>query len=151
MVANAPSAHANGEDPRRARVLAGRGLQPRASYARDRRLVLCHMTTQSQMLLPCATDHALETACPHPSKAVHTEDFGQVAFTIEAQPGCPIHLTKYMVYHTSHTASPAEVCGRAEWTIDRMMQQGFQPLLAAQEQYMQDFWHRSDVRISDIS
>jgi alpha,alpha-trehalose phosphorylase len=114
------------------------------------RLVLCHTTDKSQMLLACATDHALETACPHASKAVHTEDFGQVAFTIEAQPGCPIHLTKYMVYHTSHTASPAEVCGRAEWTMDRVMQQGFPPLLAAQEQYMEDFWHRSDVRISAL-
>jgi alpha,alpha-trehalose phosphorylase len=31
--------------------------------------------------------------------------------------------------------------------MDRVMQQGFQPLLAAQEQYMDDFWHRSDVRI----
>ena len=150
MAANAPSAHTNGDDPRRASVLAGRVLQPRASYARECRLVLCHTTTKSQMILACATDHALETACPHASKVVHTEDFGQVAFTIEAQPGCPIHLTKYMVYHTSHTASPAEVCGRAEWTMDRMMQQGFQPLLAAQAQYMEDFWHRSDVRLSDI-
>src|SRR6266498_4557075 len=150
MVANAPSAHANGNDPRRASVLAGRVLQPRASYAKDRRIVLCHTTDKSQMLLACATDHALETACPHASKAVHTEDFGQVAFTIEAQPGCPIHLTKYMVYHTSHTASPEEVCGRAEWTLDRVMQQGFQPLLAAQEQYMDEFWRRSDVRIRDI-
>ena len=34
--------------------------------------------------------------------------------------------------------------------MDRVMQQGFQPLLAAQEQYMEDFWHRSDVRIRDI-
>src|SRR5947209_6775849 len=151
MVANAPSAHTNGDDPRRASVFAGRVLQPRTSYAKERRLVLCHTTDKSQMLLACATDHALETACPHASKAVHTEDFGQVAFTIEAQPGCPIHLTKYMVYHTSQTASPEEVCGRAEWTMDRVMQQGFQQLLTAQEQYMKDFWHRSDVRISDVS
>src|SRR6267143_3389443 len=150
MVANAPSARANEDDPRRASVLAGRVLQHRASYARDRRLVPCHATDKSQMLLACATDHDFETACPHASKTVHTEDFGQVAFTIEAQPGCPIHLTKYMVYHTSHTASPEALCGRAEWTLDRVMQQGFQPLLAAQEQYMEDFWHRSDVRISAI-
>src|SRR2546428_8412943 len=150
VVANAPSAHANGEDPRRARVLAGRVLQPRASYAKERRLGLGHRPAKSQMLLACATDHALETACPHASKAVHTEDFGQVAFTIEAQPECPIHLTKYMVYHTSHTASLEALCGRAEWTLDRVMQQGFQPLLAAQEQYMEDFWHRSDVRLSAI-
>src|SRR6266568_4616112 len=150
MVANAPSAHTNGDDPRRASVCAGRVLQPLASYAKERRLVLCHTTAKSQMILACATDHALETACPHAYKAVHNEDFGQVAFTIEAQPGCPIHLTKYMVYHTSQTASPEALCGRAEWTMDRMMQQGFQKLLAAQEQYMDDFWHRSDVRIRDI-
>jgi alpha,alpha-trehalose phosphorylase len=74
----------------------------------------------------------LETACSHTYQAVHTEDFGQVAFTIAARPGCPIHLTKYMVYQTSPTASPDELCGRAEWTLDRVMHQGFPPLLAAQ-------------------
>ena len=150
MVANEPSARANGDDPRQASVFAGRVLHHRASYAKDRRIVLCHATDKSRMTLACATDHALETACPHAYKAVHTEDFGQVAFTIEARPGCPIHLTKYMVYHTSQTASPAELCGRAEWTMDRVMQQGFQQLLAAQEQYMDDFWRRSDVRVRDI-
>jgi len=125
-------------------------LHHRASYAKDRRLVLCHATDKSQMILACATDHALETTCPHAYKAVHSEDFGQVAFTIEARPGCPIHLTKYMVYHTSPTASSEELCGRAEWTMDRVMNQGFQQLLAAQEQYMDDFWRRSDVQVRDI-
>jgi alpha,alpha-trehalose phosphorylase len=112
--------------------------------------VLCHATDKSRMTLTCATDHALETACPHACKAVHTEDFGQVAFTIAARPGCPIHLTKYMVYHTSQTASSEELCGRAEWTMDRVMHQGFQQLLTAQEQYMDDFWRHSDVRVRDI-
>ena len=150
MAANEPSARTNGDDPRQARVFAGRVLHHRTSYAKDRRIVLCHATDKSRMILACATDHALETSCPHAYKVVHTEDFGQVAFTIEAQPGCPIHLTKYMVYHTSQTASAEELCGRAEWTMDRVMNQGFQPLLAAQEQYMDDFWRRSDVRVRDI-
>src|SRR6266566_3304412 len=57
-----PSTHTNGDDPRRASVFAGRVLQPRTSYAKERRLVLCHTTAKSQMLLACATDHALETA-----------------------------------------------------------------------------------------
>ena len=55
-----------------------------------------------------------------------------------------------MVYHTSQTASAEELCGRAEWTLDRVVSQGFERLLAAQEQYMDDFWRRSDVRIKDI-
>jgi alpha,alpha-trehalose phosphorylase len=151
MVANEPSARANGDDPRQASVFAGRVLHHRASYAKDRRIVLCHATEKSRLTLTCATDHALETSCPHAYKAVHTQDFGQVAFTIEARPGCPIHLTKYMVYHTSQTASSEELCGRAEWTLDRVMNQGFQPLLVAQEQYMDDFWRRSDMTVKDIS
>src|SRR3974390_2980941 len=55
-----------------------------------------------------------------------------------------------MVYHTSQTASPEELCGRAEWTLDRVTTQGFQQLLTGQEHYLNDFWRRSDVRVKDI-
>src|SRR5262249_47690892 len=150
MVVNAPSASANEDDPRRASVFAGRVLHHRASYVKDRRIVLCHATEKSGITLACATDHSLETACSHTYKAVHTEDFGQVAFTIEARSGCPIHLTKYIVYHTSSTASSEELCGRAEWTMDRVVSEGFLQLLATQEEYMKDFWRRSDVQVRDI-
>jgi len=149
MAAHEPVAHTNSEDPRQARVFAGRGLHPRTSYANDRRIVLCHATEKSRLTLTCATDHLLETSCQHAHKVAYTEDFGQVAFTIEAKPNCPIHLIKYMVYHTSQTASVEELCGRAEWTMDRVVNQGFHQLLASQEQYMDDFWRRSDVRVRD--
>jgi alpha,alpha-trehalose phosphorylase len=150
MVANEPIARTNGDDPRLARVFAGPVLHHRASYAKDGRIVLCHATEKSRITLTCATDHVLETTCTYAHKTIHTEDFGQVAFTIQARPGCAIHLTKYMVYHTSQTASSEELCGRAEWTMDRIVNEGFPQLLAAQEQYMNDFWRRSDVRVRDI-
>ena len=150
MAAHEPVAHTNSEDPRQARVFPGRVLHPRASYAKDRQIVLCHATEKSRLTLACATDHLLETSCQHAHKVAYTEDFGQVAFTVEARPGCPIHLTKFMVYHTSQTALAEELCGRAEWTMDRVVNQGFQQLLTAQEQYMDDFWRRSDVRVRDI-
>jgi alpha,alpha-trehalose phosphorylase len=150
MATNEPSARGNEDDPRLARAFSARVLHPRASHSKDRRIVLCHATERSRFTLTCATDNALETSCQHAYKVVHTADFGQVAFTIEARPGCPILLTKYMVYHTSQTASAEELCGRAEWTMDRVVTQGFQQLLASQEQYMDDFWRRSDVRIKDI-
>src|SRR4030095_8710625 len=40
MVANAPSAHANGDDPRRASVVAGRGLQPRRHSRQEQRVLV---------------------------------------------------------------------------------------------------------------
>lgn len=150
MAANQSSSRGDESDPRLAKPFSDRVLHPRASYAKDRRIVLCHGTEKSKLNLTCATDHTLKTSCPHTYKAAHTADFGQVAFTLEAQPGCPIELTKYMVYHTSQAASPTELCGRAEWTLDRVVSQGFGQLLAAQEQYMDDFWRRSDVQIKNI-
>ena len=93
---------------------------------------------------------SLESGCPHEDTVNHNDDFGQVAIRIEARAGHPTHLTKFMVYHTTHTASPEELCGRAEWTMDRVMAQGFEPLLLAQEHYMADFWRRSDVCITDV-
>jgi alpha,alpha-trehalose phosphorylase len=150
MKANEPNAFIDANDPRQTRGFSGRVLHPRANYTKDRRIVLCHATEKSRLTLSCATDHALETACPYTCKVAYTEDVGQVAFTVDGQPGCPIDLTKFMIYHTSATASAEELCGRAEWTMDRVMIQGFQQLLASQEQYMDDFWQRSDVRVKDI-
>ena len=150
MRANQLASRIDTDDPRLAKALSGRVLHPRANYCKGRRIILCHATEKSRLTLTCATDHALETSCPHTDKAVHTDDFGQVAFTIEAQPGCPVQLTKYMVYHTSKTASTDELCGRAEWTLDRITAQGFQQLLTSQERYLDDFWRRSDVRVRDV-
>jgi alpha,alpha-trehalose phosphorylase len=150
MAVNEPSTVTDANDPRQTRFFAGRMLHPRASYAKDQRIVLCHATEKSHLTLACATDHSLETACPHAHKVANTEDFGQVAFIIEALPDSPIRLTKYMVYHTSQTATVEELCGRAEWTMDRIVNQGFQQLLASQEQYLGDFWRRSDVRVKDV-
>src|SRR5678815_189030 len=111
MATHEPRALSNRDDPRLAKAVSGRVLHPRTSYSKDRRIVLCHATEKSGFTLTCATDNALESSCPYSHKVAHTSDFGQVAFTVEALPGCSIHLTKYMVYHTSRTASAEELCG----------------------------------------
>src|SRR5262245_28360460 len=94
MVANGSSARIDSDDPRQTRAFSGRVLHPRAAYSKDRRIVLCHATEKSGLLLACATESALKTACASAYKVAHTEAFGQVAFTIEAQRGCPIQLNK---------------------------------------------------------
>jgi alpha,alpha-trehalose phosphorylase len=150
MSADEPTAVANADDPRLAKGFSGRVLHPRASYAKGRRIVLCHATAKSRLTVACATDHALETSCPHTDKTVHRDDFGQVAFTVDARAGSPIRLIKYIAYHSSGAASAEELCGLTEWTLDRITAQGFEQLQNSQEQYLDDFWRRSDVRIRDV-
>ena len=150
MAVHRPRTSTSGSDPRQARVFAGRTLNPVMGYAKDSRIVLCHATEKSGLRLTCAIDHVAETSCALTHKVFQGPDFGEVAYKVEAKPGCPIQLTKYMVYHTSQTASAEELCGRAEWTLDRVVSQGFSKLLASQEEYMDDFWRRSDVKVRDV-
>lgn len=138
-----------GDDPRRAQM-AGTGLQFLTGYGRDRRIVLVQRTERSRMILSCGIDHRLLCDSQNAFKTDQTETFGRVAFTIEAQPQKPIRLEKFMAYHTSGTASPDEMSRRAEWTLDRVVDEGFARLLTEQELYMKDFWRRSDVRVSNI-
>jgi alpha,alpha-trehalose phosphorylase len=136
-------------DPRKAKF-SGTSLQPRTSHARDRRIVLTHCTERSQMTLGCAIDHDLQCDCQYSYKTSHTQNSGQVVFTVAAEPGRPIRLTKYMVYHTSKTATPDEISSRAEWTLDRVASQSFTKLLDEQEQYLHQFWRTSDVQVSNV-
>ena len=137
------------DDPRQAKFAAAT-LQGRASLAHGRRIVLVHGTGQSQMVLACGIDHDLATDCAYNCKTNHTGNSGEVVFTVEARPGCSIHLTKYMVYHTSQSSAPLESSRRAEWTLDRVAGQGFAGLLAEQQEYMDRFWQKSDVRVSQV-
>jgi alpha,alpha-trehalose phosphorylase len=136
-------------DPRRAQIF-GKALQFLAGYARDRRIVLVPSTKRSRMVLSVGVDHRLLCDCPNRCRTDHAENFGQAAFTIQAEAGYPIRLEKYMVYHTSGTASADEMGRRAEWTLDRVANEGFTKLLTEQELYINGFWRRSDVGVSNI-
>jgi alpha,alpha-trehalose phosphorylase len=139
-----------GNDPRRGRNFTGRVLQPRTTQGRDMRVMLCHGTDRTKMLLACGIDHRLQTECRSGWKPNLQADFGQVAFTIDAEPGKPIRLEKFIAYHSSATASPEQVCGRVAWTLDRVVEDGFDALAASQQRVMDDFWRRSDVQVQNV-
>ena len=134
-------------DPRQARHFSGRVLRAEKSYGHEWRLVLSHKTRNSKMAMACGIDHALETRCDYDARRNCSSDSGRLVFAIDAQPGEPIQLTKYMTYHTSRRSSADELCERAERTLDRAKAHGFDTLLTSQRSYLDDFWQRSDVRV----
>ncbi len=142
--------HKENGDPRQAKGSIGRVLHPREQYIKDQRIVLCHGTKNSNMTLACGMDHELVTDCPYTFQNKCSEDFGAVVFSIEAKPGMAIRLMKYMTYHTTHTASPKGLIDRADRALDRAKGQGFISILAEQERYMDDFWGRSDIQVSNL-
>jgi alpha,alpha-trehalose phosphorylase len=138
-------------DPRKAKAFKDKVLHPLMNHVQDRRVVLCHSTKYSKMMLGCGIDHILETECSHGYTGESSEEFGQVVFTIEAQQGQSIHLTKFMSYHTSHTASFEEMNDRVERTLDRAVTMGFECLQTCQQEYMDEFWQKSDVQVTGLS
>jgi alpha,alpha-trehalose phosphorylase len=134
-------------DPRKARGFEERPLVSQGSYANDQRLVLSFVTRNSKMTLACGAEHQIETECPYLCQTECSGDIGKVVFSVDALPGEPVHITKYLTYHTSRGAPPRELADRAERTLDRAVRQGFDELVKGQREYLDDFWRRSDVQI----
>jgi alpha,alpha-trehalose phosphorylase len=99
------------------------------------------------MTLACGVDHVVtaEGSVTHQSSC--SDDSGKVVFSSTLQPGQTIELTKYITYHTSRRVPPEELCDRAERTLDRALEQGFEVLLKDQRHYLDDFWQRSDITL----
>ena len=137
------------DDPRIARRFKESVLQPETFSADDTRIVLCHSTTNSKMTVASGIEHTLETECEHSFISECCEDFGKVVFSIDAEKGKPINLTKFITYHTTRTAphTSEELCVRAERALNRARKAGFDDLLKGQKKYLKDFWNKSDIKI----
>lgn len=134
-------------DPRQAPGFEHRVLEPRIQTASDGRLLLAHETSSSALQIACAAEHVLETECNYTFDSAISEDEANVVYSIDARPGTPISLVKYLAYHTSQSSPPREVADRTHRTLDRAVQHGFDSLLTSQRSYLDDFWDRSDVLV----
>ncbi len=137
-----------GGDQRLGHGPRGRVLHPRASRALDRRILLAHATQRSKMTLACGVDHVFATDCPHAESSRYDEDHGSVSFLVDAKPGVPIRLVKYMAYHSSGSRPAEDLCDRAERTLDRAVRDGFDALVDSQQRKVGEFWDRADVVLS---
>jgi alpha,alpha-trehalose phosphorylase len=134
-------------DPRLARGFKHRPLIPQVNGTQDRRVVLSHSTRSSKMTLACGIDHTIETECTVSYTSSNSDDSGKVVLSIDARPGTPIRLTKYISYHTSRRVAPEELCERVQRTLERAVGEGFPALRNSQRAFMDDFWRHSDVII----
>jgi alpha,alpha-trehalose phosphorylase len=136
-----------GGDPRRARALTHRVLEPRLNLADDRRAMLSYRVANSGMTMACGIDHLIETDNQYSYHTETDEDLGKLVLVVEAEPGVPIRLMKFATYHTSRATPVRQLADRCRRTLDRTVNNGYEELVAAQRRYLDDFWERSDVQI----
>jgi alpha,alpha-trehalose phosphorylase len=136
-------------DPRLHHFFKRRALVPHAHACRDRRVVLSHKTERSGLRLVCGIDHLVASDCPVSVRSECSEQEGKVVFSWQAKPGATVTITKFMAYCTSATLKFAELNNSVGRILDRTLSGGFEDLLAGQRRHLDDFWHRSDVRIEE--
>jgi alpha,alpha-trehalose phosphorylase len=136
-----------GGDPRKARALTHRVLEPQFNLVDDRRAVLGYRVANSGMTMACGIDHIIETdnQCSYHTET--DEDLGKLVLVAEAEPGVPIRLVKFASYHTSRGTPVRQLADRCRRTLDRMISGGYEELVGAQRNYLDNFWERSDVQI----
>ncbi|HZD68631.1 MAG TPA: glycosyl hydrolase family 65 protein [Actinomycetes bacterium] len=134
-------------DPRVATPLPQRVLNAQASELSGQRILLGYQTTNSRMTLGVGVDHVIGAACPHQVVGSVDDDRGELLVTADALPGVPIRITKYATYQASRSTPVPELIDRCRRTLDRVLRDGSDALLAKQREHLDRFWDRADVRV----
>ena len=101
-----------------------------------------------QLKMVCGIDHELTGGENFSVNVKHDEFRGRVTYTGEARKGKTITLIKYITYHTSSPVPEfTDLADRADQTLNRAVSYKFDRLKELQEEYLTEFWQRSDVVI----
>ena len=139
--------HGEGSDPRLASSVPHKNLIPQGHSSEGLRMILSHRARHSGMSLACGVDHLFDTDCSYTSANECDGDLGKLVFSVDAKQAKPIHLIKFITYQSSRHAATSELTDRAERTLARAVDKGFDELVNGQKEFMADFWRRSDIRI----
>lgn len=132
-------------DPRKAAQFGHRVLEPQGHWNSDRRVVLGYRTAASAMTIGVGVDHSIETENVYEALTDAEPDRAKIVFRVHAEQGKPIKVTKAAAYHTSDLVPVRELFDRCRRTLDRVIEQGFEHYLAAQRDWLAEFWKGSDV------
>lgn len=149
----AEAALGSGIDPRKGRSFDRRVLVPKLQDLVDETdpgggmATLGYRCHESGMTIACAYRHDIETGCDYHVESDVSEDIAKTVFTIAAQPGETIRITKYVSYHTSRGVPALELADRCHRTIERARGTGRLALYDEQTSWLATFWSRSDVSI----
>ena len=141
------AAMGGGVDPRKAESFESRVLVPQSHWSKGNRILLGYRCANSKMTLGVGVDHTIATENDYSTLILDDEDEGKMVFRVQAKPGRPLKITKIVTYHTSRGVPSRELIDRCRRTLDRVRERGVQAEYAAQREWLDGFWERSDVEV----
>jgi alpha,alpha-trehalose phosphorylase len=147
LVANEPLPRIAEDDPRSAADLR-MALRSQCFSHQGERVVLCHRTERSGLLMAAGMDH--DVVDPPEGATTTTEsapDLGRVTIATELAPGQRLRLVKFLAYGWSSQRSLPAVRDQVEAALAGARRSGWDELVAQQRHYLDRFWDRAEVEL----
>jgi alpha,alpha-trehalose phosphorylase len=137
---------ASGADPR-----AGRGalapLQSELHESVDTRAILVHRTQGSGLRVAAAMQHEVHGPDTTETSIEAFADVARLTVAASLEPGQTLRIVKYVAYGWSRPRSTPALQDQVSAALSEAHTTGWDGLLAAQRQYLDEFWQRADVEI----
>jgi trehalose/maltose hydrolase-like predicted phosphorylase len=133
-------------DPRVAAALR-KPLEAVAHDSEGQRAVLMHRTRASGLTMAAAMDHVVEVPGRVEVSTEATEDLARTTVICGLRPGQQLRIVKFLAYGWSSLRSRPALHDQAAGALAGALYTGWQGLLDAQRQYLDDFWDSADVEV----
>jgi alpha,alpha-trehalose phosphorylase len=145
LVANEP-APPRSADPRAAAALES-PLQSEEDSHHELRVVLVHSTKSSGLRMAAGMDHLVEGPDGTETSSESAPEVGRVTVAANIASGERLRLVKFLAYGWSSQRSLPAVRDLVVAALAEARHTGWDGLLAAQREYLDDFWDRADVEL----
>ncbi len=145
LVANEPQLIGDG-DPRGSASLAAT-LHSEQFANDDVHALLVHRTEHSGLRLAAAMHHLVDGPQGTRTAGESGADLARVTITTNLNPGERLRVVKLLGYGWSSQRSCAALGDQVDAALAQARETGWDGLLAAQRDYLDDFWERADVEL----
>jgi alpha,alpha-trehalose phosphorylase len=146
LVANEALPVPDDADPRVAGGLASPLRAEHAAY-RGTQCTLVHVTRASGLRVGAAMDHEIAGPKDTQVTTVAEDDLARVTVACVLEPGQRLRIVKWLGYGWSATRSLPAVVDQVEGALAGARHTGWDGLMAAQAEWLDDFWARADVEL----
>jgi alpha,alpha-trehalose phosphorylase len=145
LVANEPGLPPSG-DPRAAAAIESPLVSEEFTH-HDARVVLVHTTRRSGLRMAAGMDHLIEGPDGTDMGSESAPDVGRMTVAADLGLGQPLRIVKFLAYGWSSQRSLPSVRDLVVAALAEARHTGWDGLLAAQREYLDDFWDRADVEL----
>ncbi|HEX8105528.1 MAG TPA: glycosyl hydrolase family 65 protein [Solirubrobacteraceae bacterium] len=146
LVANEPAPE-NGEDDPRAAAALRAPLESELNTCHGVRAELVHRTRASGLRMAAGMDHTIDGPQETITATESDPDLARITISTELDPGETLRVVKFIAYGWSSQRTLPSLRDQVDAALASAKRTGWDGLVKAQREYLDDVWERSDVQL----